>query len=90
VKIYRERETENHFIFELRPHQLFDLSTSDEHQLHPERREAALCARNLHTGRREEFAFAWNKKVGEGFARREIEGLPEEPAFLLIQPASSL
>ena len=81
MKIYRERETDNHFIFELRPHQLFDLATSEELLLHPNRREAGLRARNLQTRQLEEFAFAWNKKVGHDFARRSIESLPDEPAF---------
>ena len=69
MKILRERETENHFIFEFRPHELFDLSTSDEFRLHPERMEAALTAVNKATGRRECFASVKHKKMGITTAR---------------------
>lgn len=81
MKIYRERETEHHFIFEVRPHQLFDLETSNESALHPERRESSVSALNINTGRRELLALAKHKRMGADLARRLVANLPEELAF---------
>lgn len=81
MKIYGERETANHYIFEIRPSQLFDLSSSDESRLHPQRREASLTAVNKVTARREVFALAKHKDLGE-FAKTLVANAPETPLFL--------
>lgn len=81
MRIYRERETDHHFIFEVRPHQLFDLATSSERALHPERRESSVSALNIKTGRRELLALAKHKKMGQEWARSLVAKLSDESAF---------